>query len=84
MGRKKVIIDLDTGVDDAEALMIALRHKASVEILAITCVHGNTNVDQVCLNTLTVLKVCGEEQVRSATIETTVRICLLNYYINQD
>ena len=41
---KKVIIDTDTGVDDAMALLMALdSHKQGrIQILAITAVNGNT------------------------------------------
>lgn len=56
---RKIIIDVDTGVDDAQAIMLALS-RSDIEVLAITCVAGNVhvNIDQVCLNTLKVLKVC--------------------------
>ena len=42
--RRKLIIDTDTGVDDAMALLMALEaHKrGEVEVLAITAVTGNT------------------------------------------
>ncbi|XP_030603612.1 inosine-uridine preferring nucleoside hydrolase-like [Archocentrus centrarchus] len=56
--KKKVIIDLDTGVDDAMTIMVALADP-NVEILAITCCHGNTPLENVLKNTLRVLKVCN-------------------------
>ncbi|XP_039998264.1 probable uridine nucleosidase 2 isoform X4 [Xiphias gladius] len=56
--KKKLIIDVDTGVDDAQAIMVALA-APSVEILGITCCHGNTTLDHACKNTLRVLKVCN-------------------------
>lgn len=55
---EKLIIDVDTGVDDAQAVMLALS-RPDIEVVAITCVAGNVDVDQVCLNTLKVLSVCG-------------------------
>ncbi|XP_052072923.1 inosine-uridine preferring nucleoside hydrolase-like [Mytilus californianus] len=58
----KLIIDVDTGVDDSEAIMLALS-RSNVEILAITCVNGNVAIDNVCKNTLRVLKVCGRLDV---------------------
>uniref|UniRef100_A0A2C9JLM9 Uncharacterized protein n=1 Tax=Biomphalaria glabrata TaxID=6526 RepID=A0A2C9JLM9_BIOGL len=58
----KVILDVDTGIDDSHAIMLALAHP-NVEILAITCVNGNVNVDLVCQNTLRVLKACDREDV---------------------
>ena len=60
--RRKIIIDCDTGVDDAQAIMMALS-SPDVEVVAITCVNGNTDVDNVCRNTLRVLKVCGHGEV---------------------
>ena len=50
----KVILDVDTGVDDAFAILFASRHP-EIELLGITCVDGNTNLVQVVRNTLTVL-----------------------------
>lgn len=55
---KKLIIDVDTGVDDAQAIMVALADP-TVQILGITCTHGNTPLENVLKNTLRVLKVCG-------------------------
>lgn len=54
----KMIVDIDTGVDDAHALMLALADDR-VEILAITCVSGNTTLDNVIINTLRVLDLCN-------------------------
>ncbi|XP_071320332.1 inosine-uridine preferring nucleoside hydrolase-like [Trachinotus anak] len=56
--KKKLILDVDTGVDDAQAIMVALA-APDVEILGITCSHGNTPLENVLKNTLRVLKVCN-------------------------
>ncbi|XP_035483520.1 inosine-uridine preferring nucleoside hydrolase isoform X2 [Scophthalmus maximus] len=56
--KKKLIIDVDTGVDDAQAIMLALA-APDVEVLGITCCHGNTPLENVLKNTLRVLKVCN-------------------------
>ncbi|XP_006807199.1 inosine-uridine preferring nucleoside hydrolase-like [Neolamprologus brichardi] len=56
--KKQLIIDVDTGVDDAMAIMVALANP-DVEILGITCCHGNTPLENVLKNTLRVLKVCN-------------------------
>ncbi|XP_070786718.1 inosine-uridine preferring nucleoside hydrolase-like [Enoplosus armatus] len=56
--KKKLILDVDTGVDDAQAIMVALA-APDVEILGITCCHGNTPLENVLKNTLRVLKVCN-------------------------
>ncbi|XP_076579983.1 inosine-uridine preferring nucleoside hydrolase-like [Chaetodon auriga] len=56
---KKLILDVDTGVDDAQAIMIALADP-NVEILAITCCSGNTPLENACKNTLRVLQKCSK------------------------
>ncbi|XP_042261129.1 inosine-uridine preferring nucleoside hydrolase-like [Thunnus maccoyii] len=56
--KKKLILDVDTGVDDAMAIMMAVADP-SVEILGITCCHGNTILENVLKNTLRVLKECN-------------------------
>ncbi|MGW2031387.1 MULTISPECIES: nucleoside hydrolase [Streptomyces] len=57
-----VIIDCDTGVDDALALLFAVRHPG-LDLRAVTCVAGNTDVDGVVRNTLTVLEQAGAPAV---------------------
>ncbi|MFE9608086.1 nucleoside hydrolase [Streptomyces sp. NPDC006012] len=57
-----VIIDCDTGVDDALALLFAVRHPG-LDLRAVTCVAGNTDVDGVVRNTLTVLERAGAPDV---------------------
>jgi inosine-uridine nucleoside N-ribohydrolase len=49
-----VVLDVDTGVDDACALLLAAMHRA-LDLRAVTCVGGNADVDAVVANTLTVL-----------------------------
>ncbi len=57
-----VIMDVDTGIDDAFALMFAVRHPA-IELRAVTCVNGNTAVDQVVANTRYVLDAAGAGEI---------------------
>ena len=57
-----MIIDCDCGVDDAQAIMLALA-QPNVQILAITCVAGNTNLDNVCVNVLKVLEQCQRTDI---------------------
>ena len=52
---RNVIIDCDTGVDDALALLLALRSPA-FNVLGITCVNGNVTLDKVLVNTLKVVE----------------------------
>jgi len=57
-----VILDVDTGVDDALALLLAVRHP-DLELRAVTCVAGNVGVDQVVRNTQYVLDAAGAGEV---------------------
>lgn len=57
-----LILDVDTGVDDALALMLAARHPG-VELRAVTCVAGNASVEKVLANTLYVLDAAGAGEV---------------------
>jgi pyrimidine-specific ribonucleoside hydrolase len=55
---QQMILDVDTGIDDALALMLAVRHP-DVNLRAVSCVAGNASLEQVVRNTLTVLDVAG-------------------------
>ena len=57
-----VILDVDTGVDDACALLLAARHLA-LDLRAVTCVGGNAPLPDVVRNTLTVLATAGRPTV---------------------
>ena len=56
---KRIIIDTDPGIDDAMAIMIALKEhkKGNVNILAITLVNGNSTTDNAQINILRVLEI---------------------------
>jgi purine nucleosidase len=54
--RRQVILDVDTGVDDALAIMLAVR-SPELEVLGITTVSGNVPVAQCTANTLLTLEV---------------------------
>lgn len=53
--KMNVVIDCDTGVDDAMALLLALR-SPKLNILGITNVAGNVGLDKVVRNTLVVVE----------------------------
>lgn len=57
---RKILIDTDTGSDDAVALVMALRHPG-VEIEAITVVAGNVPMKQGVQNALYTVALCGKE-----------------------
>lgn len=50
----QILLDVDTGRDDALALMFAVRHP-DIRVHAITCVAGNTSVENATANTLSIL-----------------------------
>src|SRR4051812_50145384 len=56
-----VVLDVDTGVDDACALLLAARHPA-LDLVAVTCVAGNAGVDDGVAHTLTVLETAGRPE----------------------
>ncbi|XP_075901570.1 inosine-uridine preferring nucleoside hydrolase isoform X2 [Nelusetta ayraudi] len=62
MENKRVIIDTDCGIDDAQAIMMALA-APNIEVLGVTCVFGNAAIENVCQNVLQVLSVCEREGV---------------------
>jgi inosine-uridine nucleoside N-ribohydrolase len=51
---RPILLDVDTGTDDALAILYAVRHP-DLEVLGISCVTGNSSVEQVVTNTLRVL-----------------------------
>jgi pyrimidine-specific ribonucleoside hydrolase len=57
-----VLLDVDTGVDDACAILLAARHPG-LDLRAVTCVAGNAPLTDVVRNTLTVLEVVGRGDV---------------------
>jgi pyrimidine-specific ribonucleoside hydrolase len=51
---RPIIIDVDTGTDDALAILYAVRHP-DLDVRGISCVIGNVSVDQAVINTCKVL-----------------------------
>lgn len=60
--RRKLIIDSDTGVDDANAIFMALGYPG-VDVIGITTVSGNTTAPQSGRNVLRVLQQVGRLDV---------------------
>ncbi len=63
--RTALILDVDTGIDDSLALLYAAA-SADAEIVAATCVFGNTEGAQVAINTRAVLELAGRTDVEVA------------------
>jgi hypothetical protein len=63
-----VLIDSDGGIDDARAIFMVEKAQRSLidplKITAITCVNGNTTVDNVAINVTRVLDTANDSQVR--------------------
>jgi inosine-uridine nucleoside N-ribohydrolase len=67
----KVIIDTDAGPDDAAAIFMALngeKYNSEFKVIAITCVNGNTVVDNVAVNVLKTLKTANRLDVSSSCL----------------
>jgi purine nucleosidase len=58
----RLILDVDTGVDDAMAILYALRRPA-IRLEALTTTFGNTDVDTATRNTLRILDLAGRPDV---------------------
>lgn len=57
-----VLADVDTGVDDAIALVYLLASPAT-ELVGIASTGGNVGVEQVCVNNLGLLELCGVSEI---------------------
>lgn len=62
---RKVIVDVDAGVDDCLALLILLQaeNQNEVKIEAIVCSTGNTSVENVCKNVVRLLEITNRTDV---------------------
>jgi purine nucleosidase len=60
------ILDVDTGVDDALALLYATA-SPEIELIAATCLTGNVHVSKSTRNTLAVLELAGRADVEVAS-----------------
>jgi purine nucleosidase len=63
--RTALILDVDTGIDDSLALLYVAA-SPDAEIVAVTCVSGNTDGAQVAMNTRAVLELAGRTDVEVA------------------
>ena len=57
---KQVILDVDTGIDDALAIAYAL-HSQELDLLALTTCYGNIAVDEATRNSLCLTDLLGKE-----------------------
>jgi uridine nucleosidase len=59
---RRILIDTDPGVDDAMAILFALR-SSELELVGVTTVFGNAIVEQTTRNALRILEVAGRSDV---------------------
>lgn len=57
-----IVLDVDTGTDDALALLYAVRHP-DLTVRAVSCVAGNASLEQVVVNTLKTLDAAGAPEI---------------------
>jgi inosine-uridine nucleoside N-ribohydrolase len=62
MARRKLILDVDTGTDDAVAIMCAALHPA-LDLVACTTVNGNREIEHTTENTLRTLDHIGRGHI---------------------
>ena len=62
MKRRKILIDTDPGIDDAMAIHLALR-SPELEVIALTTVFGNVNVELATTNALRLIDLAGHPEV---------------------
>ena len=64
--KRPTLIDVDTGIDDALALIVASHLSDSLEICAVTTVAGNVSIDDATENTKAVLGLLGRIDIEIA------------------
>ncbi len=60
--KKKIILDVDTGIDDAIGIILAAT-APEIELLGITTVSGNIDLESATKNTQRVLKLLGMDKI---------------------
>ncbi|KAA0979043.1 nucleoside hydrolase [Paeniglutamicibacter gangotriensis] len=60
--KHSILMDVDTGIDDALAIMFAVKHP-DIVVKAISCVSGNVDLDTVVDNTLKILDLMDAPQI---------------------
>lgn len=58
----RIMLDVDTGIDDALAIVYALAHP-DIELVAVSTTYGNIDVDQATSNTQALLEAAGRQDI---------------------
>lgn len=69
-GHVPLLLDVDTGIDDAFAILYAVASPAT-ELIAVTAVHGNVALEDTERNTRAVLELAGRSDVEVAAGRAT-------------
>lgn len=69
-GHVPLLLDVDTGIDDALAILYAVASPAT-ELVAVTAVHGNVTLEDTARNTRAVLELAGRADVEVAAGRAT-------------
>ncbi len=64
--RIPIVMDFDTGTDDAIALISALMHRDIFDICAVNAVAGNVPLEYTAANTLNIIDVLGHTDIKVA------------------
>lgn len=62
MKKIPVILDVDTGIDDAVAIALAVYNK-NLDVRLVSCVAGNCSVGRVAVNTLNILQAIDKSEI---------------------
>lgn len=62
MKKIPVILDVDTGIDDAVAIALAT-YNSHLDVRLISCVAGNCSVGRVAVNTLNILQAIDKSEI---------------------
>ncbi|MCL6573643.1 MAG: nucleoside hydrolase, partial [Bacillus sp. (in: Bacteria)] len=60
--KRKLILDVDTGIDDAIGIILAVKSQ-QFDILGITTVNGNVSLDTATRNTCKIVDLLGEKEI---------------------
>ena len=77
---KKIILDCDPGHDDAVAIMLAAANE-DIEILGITCVGGNTTLENTKTNSLKICSLIGRTDLNIYSGDWLRLSCFLEYIL---
>lgn len=63
MKKIPIVMDFDTGTDDAVALITALLHRDMLDVCAVTAVAGNVPLEATAANTLNIVDALGHTDI---------------------